>query len=253
MALDPPARRGFVFLVIGVLLLVNVGHFHIFSPGDERYEYQRVAVTATDDGMRFSVDGEWANRPESIAGIGCDGWTDTSSARLCEMERWLINESGQPRILTIDRPDKYWTKDQQYAVHGGQFYERTRTTHLDSETVPEGQIRVTLTPRSPNETLDAIAVPIEYAPSELVRVIERGSLTTDHYVDGAEVDTELPPVPANEYDDGGLVVETDDGFVVVTTRYHPGEPVLQFVAGALQWLLGLGLVASGSHRYLTHL
>ena len=47
------ARRGFVFLVVGVVLLVNVGQFHI-SPGDERYEYQRVTVTATDDTMQFS-------------------------------------------------------------------------------------------------------------------------------------------------------------------------------------------------------
>jgi hypothetical protein len=252
MTLDAPARRGLIFLVVGVFLLVNVGHFHIVSPGDERYEYQRVAVTAADDDTRFTVDGEWANRPESIAGIGCDGLTDTSSTRLCVLETWLLNGSGQPRTLTIDRPE-VWTTGQAYTVHGGQFYERTRTTHRISETVPEGQVRVTLTPRSPMEVLNAIAVPIERAPPELRRVIRRDSLTTDHYVEGAEVDTELPPVPANEYDDGGLVVETQDGFVVVTTSYHTGKPALRFVAGALQWLLGLGLVVSGGHRYLTHL
>ena len=250
--MNAPARRGFVFLVVGVVLLVNVGQFHI-SPGDERYEYQRVTVTATDDTMQFSVDGEWANPPESIAGIGCDGWTDTSSERLCVLEKWLLNGSGQPRTLTTDQTDEYTTESQPYAVHDGQFYERTRTTHRSSETVPEGQVRVTLTPRSAAETLDDIAVPIESVPSELRRVIRRDSLTTDHYVQGAEIDTELPSVPADEYDDGGLVVETDDGFVVVTTSYHPNTPALQFVAGALQWPLGLGLVIFGGHRYLSHL
>jgi len=252
MALDAPARRGLFFLVVGIALLANVGHLHIISPGGERYEYQRVAVSATDGDMRFSVDDEWANRPESIAGIGCDGLTDTGSLWLCELETWLLNGSGQPRTLTTDRADELWTAGQGYTVHGGRFYERVRTTHQHSETVPEGKVRVTLTHRSPRETLDAIAVPIERAPPKLRRVIRRDTLTTDHYVDGAEVDTELPSVPANEYDDGGLVVETDDGFVVVTTSYHPGKPVLRFVAGALQWLLGLGLVASGGHRYLTH-
>ncbi|MGB9951152.1 hypothetical protein ACOZ4F_01960 [Haloarcula marismortui] len=230
-----------------------MGHFHIISPGGERYEYQRVSVTATDDSMRFSVDGEWANRPESIAGIGCDGWTDTSSAQLCVLETWLANESGQPRTVTIDRTDKYWTAGQPYAVHGGQFYERTQTTHRASETVPEGQVRVTLTPHSAMQTLDAIAVPIERAPPELARVIQRDSFTTDHYVHGAEIDTDLPSVSADEYDDGGMIVETDDGFAVVTTSYSPGKPVIQFVASVLQWLLELGLVAAGGHRYLTHL
>ncbi|WP_135364837.1 hypothetical protein [Halosimplex halophilum] len=252
MALDPPARRGLFFFVVGAVLLANVGHLHAISPGSERYEYQRVAVTATDDDLRFSVNDEWANRPESIAGIGCDGLTDTSSRRLCVLETWLLNGSGPPRTLTTDRTDEYWTADQAYTIHGGRFYERTRTTHRTSETVPEGQVRVTLTPRSSMETLDAIAVPIERAPPELRRVIRRDSLTTDHYVHGAEVDTELPSVPANEYDDGGLIIETDDGFAVVTTSYHPGRPALRFVAGVLQWLLGLGLVASGGHRYLTH-
>jgi hypothetical protein len=241
-----------VFLVVGVALLANVGHLHIISPGDERYEYQRVAVTGTDEDLRFTVDGAWHNRPESIAGIGCDGLTDTSSARLCVLETWLVNGSGSPRVLTIDRTDEYWTSGQAYTLHGGQFYERTRTTNRTSETVSEGQVRVTLTPQSPTETLDAIAVHIERAPPELRRVIRQDTVTTDHYVHGAEVDTELPSVPANEYDDGGMVVETDDGFAVVTTSYHPGDPTLRFVAGALQWLLGLGLVVGGSHRYLIH-
>ena len=253
MALDPPARRGLVFLVIGIALLANVGHLHVISPGGERYDYQRVAVTATDDNMRFSVDGEWANRPESIAGIGCDGLTDTSSARLCVVETWLVNGSGPPRTVTTDRTDKYWTADQAYTVHGGQFYERIQETHRTTETVPEGQVRVTLTPRSPMETLDAIAVPIEWAPPELRRVIRKGTITKNHYVRGAEVDTGMPSVPTNEYDDGGLVVETDDGFVVVTTSYEPGRPALRFVGGAFQWFIGLGLVASGGHRYLANL
>lgn len=252
MALDASTRRGLVLLVVGVALLANVGHLHLVSPGGERYEYQRVSVTATDGDVRFSVDGEWHDRPESIAGIGCDGLTDPSSARLCVLERWLTNGTAPTRTLTVDRSNEYWTMGQAYSVHDGQFYERTRDTHRTSETVPEGKVRVTLTPVTATETLHAIAVPLERAPPELRRVVRQGTVTTDHYVRGAEVDTELPAVPANEYDDGGTVVETDDGFAVVTTSYHPGDPRVRFVAGALQWLLGVGLVVAGGHRYLTH-
>lgn len=249
-SLDPNARRGLVLLVIGVTLLVNVGHLHVVSPGDERYEYQRVTVTATDDGLRFTADGETVNPPESIAGIGCDGLTDTSSARLCLLETWLLNGRGPPRTLTTDRPDEFWTADQPYTAHNGRFYERTRTTNRTSETVPAGQVRVTLTRTSPAEMLEAIAV--ERAPSELRRVIRRGTFTSDHYVHGAEVDTELPSVLAKEHDDGGLVVATDDGYAVVTTQYEPGSPAIRIVAGALQWLLGIGLVTVGGHRYLAN-
>lgn len=250
-SLDPSARRGLVLLVIGVALLANVGHLHVVSPGDERYEYQRVTVTATDDGLRFTADGEAVTPPESIAGIGCDGLIDTTSARLCLLETWLVNGSGPPRTLTTDRPDELWPPDHPYTVHGGRFYERTRTTNRTSEAVPAGRVRMTLTRTSPAEVLEAIAV--ERPPSELRRVIQRGTFTSDHYVHGAEVDTELPSVLVNEHDDdGGLVVATDDGYAVVTTHYEPGSPAIRIVAGALQWLLGIGLVAVGGHRYLAN-
>jgi hypothetical protein len=252
MALDPSARRGFLLLVVGVVLLANVGFLHVVSPGDERYEYQRVTVAADDGTLSFTVDDEWANSPESVAGIGCDGLTDTSPRRLCLLETWLVNESGPPRTLVFERPDEFWTDGQPYTVHSGQFYERTRTTHRTAEAVPEGSVRLTLTRTPAAEMLDDIAVPIEDAPEKLRRVIRQGTVTTDHYVHGAEVDTELPPVPANEHDDGGMVVETDSGYAVVTTEYRPGSPVLRTLARVGQWLLGIALIVGGGHRYIAN-
>lgn|GEM_PF-5783248 len=253
MSLNSDARTGLLLLVVGTCLLVNVGHLHLFSPGGPSYDYERVNVSVEAGELRFTADGGSAVPPETLAGVGCDGLTDRSSDRLCRLDKWLLNGSGPIRTATVERTDPSWTDAQRFVSLPQGFYERTELTHRSSASVSEDERLLTLTPVEPAALLDAIAVPIEDASPGLRRIVRRGGHTTDHYVTGAGMDTRIADVTAAEWDDAGTVVETDDGYAVTTLTYGGGAPPpYRFLAGGLQWTVGLALVAVGGHRYLAN-
>ena len=207
---------GTVVLLVGVALLANVA-FGFVEVGEQRYRYQAVDATPGETTL-FPADS-----PDNVDGIDC---LDEVS-RLCALELSMLerqpraNESTPSASMTVSASVR---SDTRFAFHKGEFYpfdgQYYERTH--------GNDRIGLRPVSERVVFERIAA-------------GTGSLS-----DPARRALSGPTTGERPLAAAGTVVETEDGYAVLTSDYlDDGDPLLRWTAILLQLLAGATLSVRG--------
>jgi hypothetical protein len=215
-------------VAVGLALIANGVAFQAFDVGGERYRYDTLELTASEEFLRVGSDSPVDAVPDRLTGIDCV--YDGTNERLCALEQHLVESAGgdagdpEPvRVEVASRPDPPGDLPE-YALIEGQVYER----RFD---VSDATGTVGLEPVATDAAIADVAVPPASLSPAARRVVDSGPTTTDR------------PLAAH-----GRVVETGDGYVVIVGDEDPvrGErPLRRGAAAVAQAVVGLLLVRRG--------
>lgn len=224
-----PSQRAVSVLavVVGLALVLNGAAFHAFDVGGERYRYDTLELTASEEYFEVDSDSRVDAVPDRLTGIDCV--YDGSRERLCALEQQLVETADADRdranfSVEVSSGADPPTDIAEYALIEGEMYERRFETSNSTVTVG-------LEPVDTDAAIADVAVPPAALSPTARRVVENGPTTTKRSLAAH-----------------GRVVDTADGYEILVGDDDPvrGERPLRRAAAALaQVVAGLLLVSRG--------
>ncbi len=220
-------QSAYLFVGIGVVLLLNPLYVSALPVDDPTYRYAAVEVAPSDDPDVPLETAEPVNRLDDD--VICYG----EQTRACQFERDLLAGNEVEAEYVVEEAIPFGSR---YAYLDGEFYERTVTER-------NGTLYLDLERLSAGELLVKASSPVERTsnPGLIRRAVDRGEVTT-----GERLEVDGVPV------DAGTLVEVDGDYYVLreVEDAKPDWRVQPYLVAA-GLVVGLGLTLLGQHRWLT--
>lgn len=221
---DHPARR------VGLLLVLNPFYLDPLGIGEEQYEYRAVAVTATDQGLRYE-----ARPPAEVTWVrGVDCFPEEPRPIECSIQAPLADGEEHATVTS----DAFVGDVESYVHVDGTYYRR----HYRAEPIGDGAAQVTVRyrPVHTRTVIEDASVGVEALREPHRHVVERGRLRTDEPL------SYEPRLGQNTYEPAGRFVRTDDGYYLLGLEHYDPGVENRWLFSAVGVLIGVVGLVRGS-------